>query len=65
MKNTITGDAAIIIRNNGRRYTTTETTTDPWWGERKTIRYWVEADGKTYEETTDRDGWIVLTEVEG
>ena len=38
---------------------------DPWWGKAyETIRY-VVVEGKTYEHTTDRDGWDVLIEVEG
>lgn len=60
-----TGDTALKMRAAGERYTTTYTTTDPWWGENKHIEYWVRYNGKVYKETTDRDGWLVLTEAKG
>ena len=67
MKNMITGTKAWeMAKNAERRYTERKLVKDdPWWGKAyETVRY-VVVEGKTYEHTTDRDGWDVLIEVEG
>ena len=67
MKNMITGTKAWEMAQNAeRKYTERKLVKDdPWWGKTyETVRY-VVVDGKTYKHTTDRDGWDVLTEIEG
>ena len=67
MKNMITGTKAWeMAKNAERRFTERKLVKDdPWWGKAyETVRC-VVVEGKTYEHTTDRDGWDVLIEVEG
>ena len=61
------GDDAIRMMNRAEREYTENVLVkdDPWWGKAYETKYYVVVDGKTYEYTTDRDGWAVLTEVEG
>ncbi len=60
------GDEAIRMMNKGeRKVERVEVADDPWWGKRYEYRTTYAVDGVTYEATTDRDGWPVLTAVEG
>lgn len=67
MKNMITGDKALaMMKNAERKYTERKLITDdPWWGKLYETIHYVVVEGKTYKHIIDRDGWDVLTEVEG
>ena len=57
------GDAALRMMKNGeRKVEKVLVADDPWWGKRYDEKVTYTVDGKTYEYTTDRDGWAVLTE---
>lgn len=61
-----TGEKAMMMYYAADRYTVEEVTgNDPWWGERKERRTYAVLGGVTYRVTYDRDGWVVLTKVEG